>query len=329
MKKYIIDGQYSELLAHHGIDIEAVVKKAQLPEDIFSHESITLSEEQYYGFLDAVSQMSDDDAFAIRLATSDRIESFSPPIFAAYCSKNGEIFINRLAQYKKLIGPLVMRVRSSTAETTIEYFPEFDEYELPQFLIESEFAFLVGILRHASQEHIMPTDIRMRIPHDSDEFSQFFGIKPRIGDTNSITFATPDLRIPFISHNDAMWSYFEPELTKRLTELDVDASTSARVRSALSGLLPSGMCNIEDVAEKLGTTKRTLQRKLSEENTTFQKQLNSTRETLALHYIRNTDMSTNDIAYLLGYTEINSFRRAFSMWTGMGIAEYRQSELEK
>ena len=59
--------------------------------------------------------------------------------------------------------------------------------------------------------------------------------------------------------------------SKRLAELDVDESTSGRVRAALTELLPGGMSSIEDVAAKLGLSRRTLQRKLSEENTTFQK----------------------------------------------------------
>lgn len=45
---------------------------------------------------------------------------------------------------------------------------------------------------------------------------------------------------------------------------------------------------------------------------------------LALHYIRNTDISTNDIAYLLGYQELNSFLRAFTAWTGMSVTEYKK-----
>ena len=91
-------------------------------------------------------------------------------------------------------------------------------------------------------------------------------------------------------------------------------------------LLPdtNGVVMIDDVAEKLGLSKRTLQRKLSEENTTFQQQLNSTREMLAIHYIRNTDIGTNDIAFLLGYQEINSFLRAFTIWTGKSISDYKK-----
>ena len=121
-----------------------------------------------------------------------------------------------------------------------------------------------------------------------------------------------------------MWDYFKPELTKRLSELSVDDSTSARVRSILTELLPNGEFTIDDVAKKLGYSKQTLQRKLSSENTTFQKQLNSTREVLALNYLQNTDMTTSDIDYLLGYQEFNSFLHAFSIWKGMSISEYRE-----
>ena len=52
-----------------------------------------------------------------------------------------------------------------------------------------------------------------------------------------------------------------------------------------------------------------------------------TREMLAIHYLRNTDISTNDIAFLLGYQEINSFLRAFAIWTGKNISEYK-SEID-
>ena len=84
------------------------------------------------------------------------------------------------------------------------------------------------------------------------------------------------------------------------------------------------MFGIDDVALKLGVSKRTLQRKLSDEGTTFQKQLNNTREMLAINYINNTDMSTSDIAYLLGYQELNSFLRAFTVWTGKSMSEYKK-----
>ena len=175
MNRFIIDGRYADMLAWHGLDIEAVLRKAQLPGDAFKHKTVTMSEENYFRFLESVGSLAEDPELPIRIATTNKIEAFSPPIFASYCSKNADICVERLARYRRLIGPMVMRITKT------------------------------------------------------------------------------------------------------------------------------------------------------EENTTFQKQLNSTREMLAIHYIRNTDMNTNDIAFLLGYQEINSFLRAFSIWTGQSISDYKKS----
>lgn len=104
----------------------------------------------------------------------------------------------------------------------------------------------------------------------------------------------------------------------------MDESFSAQVRSALVDLLPAGESTIEDVAGKLNVSKRTLQRKLKNEATSFQKQLNGVREMLAKSYLQNTTLSADEIAYLLGYLEVNSFLRAFTLWTGISLSDYRQ-----
>ena len=325
MNRFILDGRYGDLLKYFGIPMDEVLRKAHLPGDVFAHKTPTMTEEEYFRFLDAVSERMTDPEMPIKIATINKIENFSPPIFASYCSKNGRACIERLARYKRLIGPMVFRTGETADALRVELTTEDGKNELPQFLVESELAFLVGIIRRASQEQIVPLSVTMRKPVTDKVFSDFLGVAVESGEKDEIAFALSDLEKPFISYDESMWNYFEPELSKRLSELDVDESVSARVRSALTELLPGGACGIEDVAERLGLTRRTLQRKLSEENTTFQKQLNSTREMLAIHYIRNTDMSTNDIAYLLGYNELNSFLRAFTIWTGMGIGEYKKS----
>ncbi|WP_417080666.1 AraC family transcriptional regulator ligand-binding domain-containing protein [Mobilibacterium timonense] len=328
MNHFVVDGRYEDLLKYFGLDPEAVLKKARLPEDTFRRKIVTMKEEEYYRFMEAIGKLSTDSQLPINMSTVNQIESFSPPIFASWCSRNGEICIDRLTRYKKLIGPMRFLVSKEEDQETIRLVPGDETLEIPSFLVQSEFAFLIGMFRRATHEDINPMKISMtELPKD-DSFADFAGIAPEHGEENYIVFSRKDLNEPFISFNDAMWSYFEPELAKRLAEVEVDDSVSARVRSALTELLPGGAGTIEDMAEKLGMSRRTLQRKLSQEDTTFQKQLNNTREILAIHYIRNTDMTTNDMAYLLGYAELNSFLRAFTVWTGKSITEYRK-ELEK
>lgn len=325
MKRFIIDGRYGELLKHYGINLEEVLKKAQLPQGIFSRKPLTMTQEEYFRFMDVVGSLIKDPEIPVKMASMDSIETFSPPIFAAYCSKNGIVCLNRLSKYKQLIGPMVMLLNEKDGVMHIEYTTEDGIIELPQFLLETEFVFLTGIIRRATKELVIPVKAQMKTPVKTEPLESFLGISVEKGEKNIISYCMEDLKIPFISYNESMWNYFKPELTKRLSELDVDASMGARVRTALTELLPGGLCGIDEVATTLGISKRTLQRKLSDENTTFQKQLNNTREILAIHYLSNTDMSTNDIAYLLGYQELNSFLRAFTLWTGKSVSEYRKS----
>jgi AraC-like DNA-binding protein len=123
-----------------------------------------------------------------------------------------------------------------------------------------------------------------------------------------------------------MWQEFEPSLKQRLSELDHSASTSERVRSALLELLPSGATSIEAVCRKLGTSARTLQRRLSEEGETFQTILNRTREALARHYLKRPELTASEISFLLGYEDPSSFFRAFATWTGI-TPEQARAEL--
>jgi AraC-like DNA-binding protein len=324
MQRFPIDRKYADLLGHVGLSVNEVLKKARLSEDLFSRKTPSLSDEEYFRFMEAIGDLSTDENLPIKLAAGEHIETFSPPIFAAYCSRDGITCFRRLAHYKALIGGIVFLITESEEKVFIEITAKNENLELPELLIGVELIFLVHLIRNATKEDIHPLNITVRHQLLNPIYKAFFGIAPEVGTRNKIVFSSRDAQLPFISRNDTMWEYFEPELNRRLSEMEMDDTFSARVRSALIELLPAGECGIDAVALKLGYSKRTLQRKLNEDNTNFQKQLNHTRELLAKHYIKNTNMSSEDIAYLLGYQDINSFFRAFLLWTGMSISDYKK-----
>lgn len=325
MQRFHIDRKYADLLRYIGLSAEEVLKKAKLPEDLFSRKTPSVTDEEYFRFMEAIGELSADGNLPVKLAAGENIETFSPPIFAAYCSKDAMTCIRRLAHYKALIGAVVFLVEESAEEVSVEITAKNNKLELPELLVGTELIFLVHLIRNATKTDISPISVTIRKKMPNSVYETFLGTAPEIGTKVQIIFSRKDAELPFISRNDTMWEYFEPELNRRLSELEIDDTCSARVRSALTELLPAGECSVDDVARKLGYSKRTLQRKLNEENTNFQKQLNHTRELLAKHYIKNTDMCSEDIAYLLGYQDINSFFRAFSLWTGMSISEYKMS----
>lgn len=64
-------------------------------------------------------------------------------------------------------------------------------------------------------------------------------------------------------------------------------------------LLPTSSATLDNVAKQLGMSKRTVQRKLEKEGTTFHKQLNGLCEKLAYHYLWQGNFSNDEIAFLL------------------------------
>lgn len=325
MKHFLIDKNYGTYLSGMGFSMDEVLKKAMLPEDLFARQTPSLTAEEYFRFMGAIDALSPDEQTLIRLAAAEGIEAFSPPIFAAYCSRNALVCLKRLAQYKPLIGALLYQVEETETEVSVEILSGNEELELPEILVGIEFVFLVGLIRKATKETITPLSVTAKQPMKNSAYADFIGKAITVGDKNRLVFSKEDALVPFISRNESMWEFFEPELKRRLSMMETDDSCAARVRSALMELLPSGECTIDDVAKKLGCSKRSLQRKLQEEDTNFQKQLNHTRELLARTYLANTDMTTEDIAFLLGYQESGSFLRAFTVWTGQTVIEYRNT----
>ena len=326
MKHFPLDKNYAVLLKSYGISADELLKLAQLPLDMFARSNPCVTAEEYYRFMKAIEDIVPNKKMPIVLATADNIETITPPIFGAYCSANARECMKRIAQYKALTGAIIFDICEDKQGITVEIKGE-ENIEIPEIIIGIEMVLLTNLIRKATKENITPIKITVKKSFANPEYEQFLRCKAEEDATNSITFSHNDSEIPFITRNESMWNFFEPELKKRLSEMDTDDSFSAKVRSVLVEILPAGKSGIEDVAVALGTSRRSLQRKLKDEDTTFQKQLNHVRELLAKNYIQNTQLSSEDIAYLLGYQDLNSFFRAFSLWTGKSVTAYKQEIL--
>ena len=279
-----------------------------------------LTTAEYFRFWEALQAEAGDPLLPLRLVEAIQAESFIPPIFAALCSANMLQAGQRLSTYKKLIAPMTLAVdvgRDGALTLTPHWLEA--QAQVPFVVMASELAFLLRLARLATREPVAALRVTMpQLPAraQAKAYAKFFGVAPREGDAASIVFTAIDAKRPFLTANDAMWQVFEPELRKRLGELDANANTAERVRSALLELLPGGQSGIEAVAARLSMSKRTLQRRLEEEGGNYRSLVNDTREALARHYLTQTELSASEIGFLLGFEDPNSFFRAFHDWTG-------------
>ena len=314
---YSLDANVRTVLHDMGIDPNDVLRKAQLPEDLFQRRGQRLSSAECYRFWEALEALSDAPAIPIALTGTLTTESFSPPIFAALCSPDFVTAVGRISRFKPLIAPIDLGVDAGPIDLRLTLTWWRSEPEPPPSLVLTELAFFVALARIGTRKRILPIrvitpDVHLITP----EYNGIFGTEVQHGPVATIVFSMQDAARPFLTANESMWDTFAPELRRRLADLDSTATVSERVAAVLIEHLPSGRASMEAVAKKLLISKRTLQRKLNAEGTSFQEILKRVRSDLAIHYLTNSHLTATEISYLIGFEDANSFFRAFGEWTG-------------
>lgn len=316
--KFILDFGWQVLLKDLGLSAQDLLRQARLPLDLLNRKAPALTTEEYFRLWEGMTKLFDDPAFPLRLGQAFSVEAFSPPIFACFCSADLNVALTRLSQYKPLIGPLTLEVVQTDHRTAVTLGGLPKDKPLPTSLVATELVFLVYMARLATRERIGPTTVQLtRSLPEAEQYAAFFGTDVAMGPVDGLTFSAEDASKPFLTANEAMWSVFEPELKTRMADLGLEAGFRERVRACLMECLASGDCAMASVAKRLAVSTRTLQRRLGDEGTSFQRELNGLREELARHYLTTSHYSSGEISFLLGYDDPNSFIRAFHAWTGL------------
>ena len=111
-----------------------------------------------------------------------------------------------------------------------------------------------------------------------------------------------------------------------LREMDIEEDLISKICQILLSV-PGKFPGLDEIAMRLHMGPRTLRRRLKDLNTSYQKILDDVRKELAVQYLVTTDLSTQQISDLLGYTEVTNFRRAFLKWANTSPFRYRKQVL--
>lgn len=324
-REFAVQPSWRLLLCDMGFNPDRLLRSAQLPPDLFSRSGASITADQYFRLWQAMEDATGAESLPLLLGQSVSSEAFDPPIFASLCSPNLTIAMQRMALYKRLIGPITLTVNAQASGCSITLACYGNQSAIPKSLAMSELVFLTQLIRLGTRHRMVPVAVTLPDPPDDlAGYAAYFGVTPQRKAQISLVFSRDDSIRPFLTANDAMWAYFEPGLGKRLSSLESTATMSDRVQAALMEGLPAGQHSIESVCKALALSTRTLQRQLRDEATSFSEILNATRRQLAQHYLSSSDISLGEIAFLLGFQEVNSFIRAFKDWSGMTPSTYRQ-----
>jgi len=241
MKRFPLEKQFRQSLKMAGIPCQELLRKADLRKNLLDDEDPVVTADEYYRFMQAIGEFQVPEEMILKLTTQEQMEMFSPPVFAAFCSEDGICFLHRMADYEALFCAVEFHITEEEHIVTLELRSGHPNLKVPKILVIIKFLYLLSLLRKATGKEIIPVEIKSTYDIDHAAYQSYFKTLFSKGDTNCLVFTKSDLLLPFLKANESMWTYFEPELKRRLQETEVDESFSAEVRSVLADQLAS--CN--------------------------------------------------------------------------------------
>jgi len=309
-----------------GVQVPAVLRRAGLPQDLFEQTRILVSTEELFALWRAIGEVGGDPAIGLKLGTETRTERFHPSGIAALSTESFGAAIAHMARYKRLLVPEEILEDVDGEEWSIQFRWTLAVEAEPHVLIEHCFAWLLTIARHGSGTRVSPLRVELvQARSHLKALERHFGCPVVCGQPrNAMVFRASDAALPFVTRNAELLEMLAPQF-----EHDLKLHTAGEdsflemVRGAIQQRLTGHRPTTNDVARELHMSSRTLQRRLQESGSSFQRVLDEARHQMARYYLRNSVLELNEAAYLLGYEDASSFARAFRGWEGVPPSHWR------
>ncbi|MGE3508696.1 MAG: AraC family transcriptional regulator [Vicinamibacterales bacterium] len=162
-------------------------------------------------------------------------------------------------------------------------------------------------------------------PPDSNDHHRIFGAPLRFGTgENALLVPAALLDIPCARADPALLALLDRYAADRLERAPRTTSFADRARAALLVDLRGGNPSASRLASGLRMSVRTLHRTLAAEHLSYRTLLDRVRHELSCQYLADDRVSIAEAAFLLGFSELSAFYRAFKRWTGQTPAEFRR-----
>lgn len=185
---------------------------------------------------------------------------------------------------------------------------------------------IVALGRDVTDTRWVPSEVRLRYAQvdDTSLLSEFYEAPLRFDcDRTGLSIDPALMSLAVVNADAGLHRILESMCEGLLDRLPKQADTATEVTRRLMRGIPKGDASLEAIARGLAITPRTLQRRLSEEGTTFLELVDAARYQLARRYLAERQLSVHDTALLLGYSETRAFHRAFKRWAGQTPADFR------
>lgn len=308
-----------------GVRPAALLRQARLPATLHLDPKALVTTAQDFAIWTALEALTGDSGIGLKLVQAMESTGHQPLFLAACYASDYCDGIARIARFKRLCTPERVRLEESDGQLAISRESPYATEPEPAILADVSFAFMLELGRKGTGHFITPKRVEFKRPGPASELhQQFFSCPIHFGaERNRLVLRSVDLDRPFPGHNPELLEILTPALSAALGEFQVQSTMGEQVKVAVKRRLASGRPEVIEVARDLGMSERTLQRRITQEGTTFRDLLTEARQELGRQLLTDSSIEVNEIACLLGYQDTTSFYRAFRDWEGVTPGRWR------
>lgn len=323
---------YAEVARQAGLNPDRMLLDAGLDPGVLREPDLMVPVDRVRRLLEVSAERTGDDAFGLRMALTRQLSNLGPVGMVIRDQPTVRESIRVLMRYHAALnGALAMSLEEQGALVLVrEELLHTGRAQSTRQSIELAVGVLFVLMRQLLGSHWLPQRVCFvhAAPRDMGLHLQLFGPRVDFGhEFNGIACLTSEM--------DARNPGADPQMARyaqRLLEaspLHGDISTADDVQRTIALLLPSGRCNIEQVAAHMGLVPRTVQRRLADEGRSFSDLVNELRIELAQRHVVQGSRPLTDVAALLGFAALSGFSRWYQQQFNCSPSQARATQAER
>jgi AraC-like DNA-binding protein len=319
-----------ETLVSEGVSLHEALQHVGVPRNKLHSAKFLVSVEQLITACRNAIRLSRDPQLPFRVGSSIHVSAYGMYGYAILCGTDFRRILEFAVKYHVLAAPLGA---ISFAErdgmgvwTFVPVLHHAIDERLFRFIVEFQISVHISLQRDVMGPSFTPCEIALAYPRAKDFWltEEAVGCPVRYEQAaNQMIFDSKWLDAPPKLGNRTTYAAVEKLCDELLSDLALRTGVAGKIRM----ILLRDMANrptFAAIARLLGVTTRTLRRQLHHQGMSFRQLVDELRAQVAVKYLRETNMTNEDVAYALGFSDASNFRHAFLRSTGKAPSEFRR-----
>ncbi len=326
--------QYLQLAEEQQLEVDGILARLNISPELLNDNGGFITGLAFQSLIAELIELSQDELFGLH--TAKFVQPFSYSVLG-YITMNCETLgqaIDKIRPYEKLVGDMGTTTLEQVGEDfRISWHCSYPDAQVKRHMTDNCLASWYTFARYLTSRELSPKKILLRRKQPDREqdleYQQLFACPVRYQQgEDTIIFDANFLQLPLDKGDKQLLPMLESHAESVVSLLSAKSDIVTQVMFHIESNLSNGKFHQQDIAELMGIGAKTLQRRLKQENTTFQAVLDKTRLSLAEQKLTQTNTDIDNLSTELGFTETRSFFRWFKKVAKQTPGDYRKSHTQ-